>query len=215
MGMGASRTQAEGKAGRAHWDAAYKRLTASGVSWYQPHATLSIEIVETLRLPLQTPVIDVGGGASTFADSLVAMGYSDVTVLDLSTEALNLAKQRLGPEAPVQWIAADLLEWVPARAYGLWHDRAVFHFLTDEKQRAAYLEKLGSTISRPGYAVLATFAPDGPERCSGLPVARYGVDDLTELLRSAELEVVGGCGEEHLTPAGVVQPFMWVIARAS
>ena len=212
--MGTGQDQSEAASNQSHWDATYERQSASGVSWYQPYASMSVELAITLGLPLNTPVIDLGGGASTFVDSLVGLGYSDVTVLDLSSAALDMARARLGPAAPVEWIHADLLDWVPSRRYGLWHDRAVFHFLTREQDKTAYFEKLASTITRPGYAVLATFAADGPESCSGLPVARYGVEDLTERLAAAGLQVVAGCREEHVTPSGVVQPFTWVVARA-
>lgn len=199
---------------QAHWDRAYEDLTASGVSWYQPRPTLSVDLISNLRLPPTTPVIDVGGGASTLAGSLVEMGFADVTVLDLSSTALELAKKRLGPEAGVQWVHADLLTWAPPRIYGLWHDRAVFHFLTQEDERSTYLQKLASALTRPGYVILATFASDGPERCSGLPVARYSVEDLTGILSTVDVRVVGGCREEHTTPSGKVQPFSWVVARS-
>lgn len=213
--MGTRQEQVENGAQQAHWDGAYERLSASGVSWYQPRASMSVDLISTLELPPGTPVIDVGGGASTLVDSLVGMGHTDVTVLDVSSTALNLAKKRLGPGAPVQWVQADLLTWEPSRSYGLWHDRAVFHFLTKEHERSIYLEKLGSAITRPGYVVLATFATDGPERCSGLPVDRYSVEDLTGLLNTVDVQVVGGCREDHVTPSGAVQPFSWVVARAN
>jgi trans-aconitate methyltransferase len=175
---------------------------------------MSVELVDALRIPRDTPVIDLGGGASSFVDELIRRGYSDVSVLDLSSTALSMAKERLGPGAPVTWIHDDLLKWVPGRQYGLWHDRAVFHFLTGSAERRVYLEKLGSTVAPGGYAVLATFAPDGPEQCSGLPVARYGPDDLTDALGSVGLQVVGTSREDHRTPSGVVQPFTWAVAVA-
>lgn len=213
--MGPRQQQAEAGPQQAHWDAAYQTKTASGVSWYQPYAGRSIELATALELPLHTPIIDAGGGASTFVDSLVDMGYTDVSVLDISDAALATAKDRLGPGAGVEWIHADLLTWTPARTYGLWHDRAVFHFLTEEDQKQAYLDKLASAVSRPGCAVLATFASDGPARCSGLPVARYDMEELTGRLDAVGLQVVAGCREEHVTPSGVVQPFTWVVARAN
>ncbi len=213
--MGVHQEQVENAAKQDHWDRAYENLSASGVSWYQPRPTLSVDLISTLELPRTTPVIDVGGGASNLAGSLIGMGYVDVTVLDLSSTALDLAKKRLGPGAPVEWIHDDLLTWEPPRSYGLWHDRAVFHFLTQEHERSTYLEKLGSAITRPGYVILATFASDGPERCSGLPVARYGVEELTALLLTVDVQVVGGCREDHVTPSGTVQPFSWVIGRAT
>ena len=213
--MGIQQEQFENAAEQAHWDKAYELLTASGVSWYQPRASTSVDLISSLQLPPSTPVIDVGGGASTLADSLVGMGYLDITVLDLSTTALELAKKRLGPGAPVQWVPADLLTWTPPTSYGLWHDRAVFHFLTHEHERSIYLQKLVSAITRPGYVILATFASDGPKHCSGLSVARYSVEELTGLLSTVDIRVVGGCREDHVTPSGTVQPFSWVVARAN
>ncbi len=213
--MGAVRHRLESVVDEAHWDAAYKRLTASGVSWYQPLGGLSIKLVTALQLPANTSIIDVGGGASTFVDHLIAANFTDVTVVDLSNAALEFAKSRLGPGAPVEWIHADLLAWEPKRSYGLWHDRAVFHFLTDASDRTLYLDRLASATARPGYVVMATFAPDGPDRCSGLPVARYGAEDLTDLLAPIGLRVVASCREEHETPSGEMQPFTWVVARRS
>lgn len=213
--MGTQQEQVENAAEQAHWDRVYESLSASGVSWYQPQPTLSVDLISTLGLPLSTPIIDVGGGASTLADSLVGMGYVDVTVLDLSSTALDLAKKRLGPGTPVEWVHANLLTWEPPRSYGLWHDRAVLHFLTQEHERSIYLQKLGSAITSPGYAIIATFASDGPQQCSRLPVLRYSVEDLTELLGRVEVEVVGGCCEDHVTPTGTVQPFSWVVGRAA
>jgi SAM-dependent methyltransferase len=192
----------------------YERFSPSGVSWFQPDGGFSVELVDALRLPGDTPVIDLGGGASRFVDDLIRRGFSDVTVLDLSGTALAMARERLGAGAPVTWIHEDLLRWAPDRQYGLWHDRAVFHFLTDATERRAYLEKLGTTVAPAGYAVLATFAPDGPERCSGLPVARYGPEDLAGALASVGLRAVGSSREEHRTPSGVIQPFTWVVAVA-
>jgi hypothetical protein len=209
----ATRSGSQSDAQQAHWDAVYERLTPAGVSWYEPEASLSLALVKTLELPLDTPVIDVGGGASTLVDGLIAQGFSDVSVLDLSSAALDSARRRLGAQANVRWIHADLLQWQPDRKYGLWHDRAVYHFLTDPQDQRSYLNLLAATVGTPGYVILGTFAPEGPEACSGLPVVRYGVEELTAALGS-DFEVIGGCRQDHVTPAGMVQPFTWVIAAA-
>jgi rhodanese-related sulfurtransferase len=158
-------------------------------------------------------VIDVGGGASTFVDHLLARGFSDVSVLDVSQAALAMTRDRVGSVDKVQLVHADIVTWRAARLYSLWHDRAVFHFLVDAADRKRYLDILRSSVLPGGHAVIATFAPDGPDRCSGLPVARYGPDDLRALLDGA-FEVLEVRREEHTTPAGITQPFTWVAARA-
>ena len=137
-----------------------------------------------------------------------------MSVLDISDTALQIGKARLGEAAPLTWLRADLLLWRPARRYGLWHDRAVFHFLTDQDDRDLYLRLLGTTIEPGGAVVIGTFAADGPERCSGLPVARYSPEALAELL-GAGFRVAVTRRELHTTPAGVVQPFTWIAAIAN
>jgi SAM-dependent methyltransferase len=196
-----------------HWDAVYGGRTPAGVSWYQPQPSVSLDLIEVLGLPLDTAVLDVGGGASTLVDVLVERGFSDVSVLDVSATALELARRRLGAASSVHWLHEDLLVWQPARRYGLWHDRAVFHFLVEPEQSGRYLDLLREAVHPGGYVILATFAPDGPQSCSGLPVARYGADDLARVLDG--FEVVATRGEQHTTPAGVVQPFTWMAARSA
>lgn len=197
---------------RAHWDAAYRELSPTGVSWFEPQASLSLALVDQLQLPVDTPIVDVGGGASRFVDGLLTRGFSDVTVLDLSEEALAAARERLGPRASeVHWINEDLLRWKPNRQFGLWHDRALYHFLTDQADQDRYVELLRASARVPGYVVLATFAPDGPEFCSGLPVVRYGLDELAGRL-GERFKVIGGCRDPHVTPSGQVQPFTWIVA---
>jgi trans-aconitate methyltransferase len=178
---------------------------------------VSLELIEVLGLPLDTAVLDVGGGASILVDALVERGFSDVSVLDVSATALELARRRLGAAptgaaSSVHWLHEDLLVWQPARRYDLWHDRAVFHFLVEPEQRDRYVNLLCEAVHPGGCVIIATFAPDGPESCSGLPVARYGADDLARVLDG--FEVVATRGEQHRTPAGVVQPFTWIVARS-
>jgi SAM-dependent methyltransferase len=173
-----------------------------------------LELVQSLGAERTTSVIDIGGGASLLADRLVSAGFVDVSVLDISDTALQIGRARLGDAAPVTWLCEDLFLWRPTRRYGLWHDRAVFHFLTDRNDRDLYLRLLGTTIEPDGAVVIGTFAADGPERCSGLPVARYSPEALTELL-SAGFRVAATGRELHSTPGGVVQPFTWIAAIAS
>ena len=157
------------------------------------------------------PVIDVGGGESLLVDCLLAQGFADLTVLDISRVALAEARRRV-ESAQVRWVEADVRTWQPDRRYGLWHDRAVFHFLVDPADRAAYLRNM-ATATAPGSAlIVATFAPHGPETCSGLPVARYSSDALARAL-GADFEVVEILEEQHPTPSGGIQPFTWVAGR--
>ncbi|MDQ6847483.1 MAG: class I SAM-dependent methyltransferase [Candidatus Dormibacteraeota bacterium] len=196
-----------------HWDAAYRRVEPTQVSWYQPRPVVSLELISELRVPLDAPVLDVGGGASTLVDHLLAKGFLDVTVLDVSAAALAMTRDRLGGDARLQLVPADIVSWRPVRQYNLWHDRALFHFLVDDADRRGYLEVLRSAVRPGGHAIIAGFAPEGPQRCSGLQVARYGPEELGALLGGA-FEIADVRREQHTTPAGVDQPFTWVAARA-
>jgi len=197
---------------RDHWNERYATVGADRVSWHQPTATLSLELVEGLALPRETPVLDVGGGASRFVDGLVSGGWTDVTVLDVSGAALAAARVRLGDSAGVHWVEHDLLSWQPPRRYGLWHDRAVFHFLLEHDDRARYLALLRTSLLPGAHLVMGTFAEDGPEYCSGLPVARYSAGSLA-LALGAGVHVVRTGREVHVTPSGAEQPFTWLVAR--
>lgn len=197
----------------AHWDAAYTR-TQDGFSWYQPEAATSLRLIAGTGVDRSAPVIDVGGGASTLVDGLLSDGFRDVTVLDLSPVGLDIARRRLGAGADrVRWLATDLLTWVPARAYALWHDRAVLHFLTDPDDRRRYVEVLAKALAPGGHAVIGTFAQDGPTECSSLPTARYSPEGIAELLGPGFTTVLTQ-REEHTTPSGRTQPFSWLVARA-
>ena len=195
-----------------HWDDAYVNRGTDGVSWFQTEPTLSLELIETLGVAPDTACLDVGGGASMLVDRLVDSGFSDLAVLDVSNVALDASRQRLGPSAPVAWLHEDILEWRPSRQFGLWHDRAVFHFLTDNDERAAYLKALRSGLKVGGAIIMATFAEDGPEYCSGLPVNRYSIDELASTL-GGDFTVVKSLKEEHITPSGAIQSFSWVAGR--
>jgi SAM-dependent methyltransferase len=193
-----------------HWDRRYAGAGPTGVSWYQPEPAMSLALIDRLGVPKEAPVIDVGGGASLLVDRLLARGYTDVTVLDVSSTALEIARQRVRGAAPVCWLREDILTWQPSRRYALWHDRAVFHFLTRAADQVTYLTKVRQALRDSGAFIIATFASDGPELCSDLPVARYDPTDLERFLDG--FAVVESRREEHTTPGGVLQPFTWVAA---
>jgi len=196
---------------RQHWDRRYSDADSTHVSWYQPEPAMSLALIDRLRVPKSAPVIDVGGGASLLIDELMARGYTDLSVLDVSSTALEIARQRVSDAAPVHWIRQDIMTWQPERRYALWHDRAAFHFLTDAEGQTRYLSVMRRALGVGGALVMATFAADGPERCSGLPVARYDAPDLERLLD--DFTVVESSCEEHITPGGAVQPFTWIAAK--
>ena len=196
----------------AHWESVYEGNRGDSVSWYQTEPVISLELVDLLGISTEPGVIDVGGGASVLVDALLHRGYADLTVLDISEAALQASQERGGGDAPaVEWIAHDLLTWEPTRRYDLWHDRAVFHFLSGDEV-GVYRDLLRRALAAPGYVVMATFAPDGPEWCSGLPVTRYGADQLMEVL-GAEFMLIDQRREVHTTPTGSIQPFTWIAAR--
>jgi hypothetical protein len=194
-----------------HWDTTYETKTGTGVSWYQPVPQVSLELIGRMDIGTDTPVIDVGGGESTLVDHLEAAGFKDLTVLDVSEVALNDGRSRLG-QTQVRRVEADVLAWQPDRRYGLWHDRAVFHFLVEASDRTAYVKALQAATMVGSAVVVGTFAPDGPESCSGLPVVRYSAGELTKAL-GQRFEVMATREENHRTPGGGVQPFTWVAGR--
>lgn len=203
-------------AGRAeYWDNRYRTVGAEQVSWYDPDLRTSLDLLENAGISAATSVIDVGGGAALLVDHLVARGLTDLTVVDVAGAALDESRRRLAgqPAASlVQWVVADLLEWEPDRQWDVWHDRAVFHFLTQEDQVRAYRARVDRAVAPGGHVVLGTFAPDGPPSCSGLPVVRYATDELARVLGDG-FELETSCHEDHLTPSGHVQPFSWVLLR--
>ncbi|MGI5487119.1 class I SAM-dependent methyltransferase [Microtetraspora malaysiensis] len=195
-----------------HWEAVYRERGPRQVSWFQADPLLSVELVEAAAEgDTSAPVIDVGGGASLLAAHLTGRGFTDVTVLDLSKEALEISYHQ-DVTRTVSFIHGDLLTWNPERRYRIWHDRAVFHFLTRPGDRAVYRAVLRRALEPGGRIILAAFAPDGPTHCSGLPVARYSAEELAAELGDAFI-VTGTRTEQHHTPAGAVQPFTWITAR--
>ena len=193
-----------------HWDGVYATSSADQVSWYEPRPLTSLRLLERAS-PDRGPVIDVGAGASFLADALVLAGWTDVTVLDVSAEALDVVRHRLA-DRPVSYVVTDLLAWSADRDYAVWHDRAVFHFLTDPRDRARYIDVAASAVGPGGAVVLGVFATDGPTQCSGLPTARHGPEEL-EVLFAPVFDLEHSEREEHLTPAGIVQPFTWALLR--
>lgn len=197
----------------AAWDAAYRDRGEEGVSWYAPAALPVLDLVDRLDLDHGTRVLDAGGGASPLVDGLLDRGFTDLTVLDLSAQAVELAGARLGDRADaVSWLVQDVLTWTPPHPFDLWHDRAVLHFMIDTADRAAYLRALRAGTRAGSLVVLATFAPDGPEQCSGLPVVRYDAAGLA-LLLGPDFNPIEDSREEHHTPWDSVQPFTRAVFR--
>jgi hypothetical protein len=196
-----------------HWDQAYEHGDTTR-SWFQSEAGWSLRMLDRAEIDPGDSVIDVGGGSSPLAAALLAQGHSDITVLDVSLVGMRAAQQRLGAAADhVQWLLCDVRSWRPARRYVVWHDRALFHFMAAEQDREAYLQTLErATVQERGVAIFATFAPDGPPRCSGLPVSRYGAADLADAL-GARWRMIDESRELHTTPSGVTQPFTWAAFR--
>jgi trans-aconitate methyltransferase len=208
-------TQSDGAAAapaRRHWDDAHRLRPPTQCSWYTVRPAISLELFDELGVGIGEAILDVGGGASTLADALLARGHTDLTVLDVSPVALAIARDRLGADSRIRWIESDLLDWTPPRRYAIWHDRALFHFLTELGDRARYRDTLRQALAPGGGVVIGAFAADGPTSCSGLPVVRYTADALAAELGD-NLRVVATRREEHTTPAGVIQPFTWVAAR--
>lgn len=201
-------------AAREHWQSVYRDKREAQTSWFRPHLDTSLRLIDALALAPDAPIIDIGGGRATLVDDLLARAFRDVTVLDIAEPALADARARLAAQATnVHWLVADVLTAeLPARHYGLWHDRAVFHFLTDEDARRRYVQHAASAIQPGGYAVIATFAPDGPERCSNLPVQRYDAAALATQF-APHFALLDSAQEMHDTPWGSTQPFTYVVLR--
>lgn len=191
-----------------HWSAAWRDAAPETKSWHQDDPAPSLAAIEASGIAPDRPLIDVGGGAARLVDRLLDRGWTDLSVLDVAAEALDRARDRLGARAArVRWIVADVTRWTPERAYALWHDRAVFHFLTTPEDRAAYARTLDAALAPDGQAILATFALDGPERCSGLPVQRHDAASLEAALGPG-FRLVETRRETHVTPAGAEQRFL-------
>jgi ubiquinone/menaquinone biosynthesis C-methylase UbiE len=198
---------------QAHWQQVYTEKGENQVSWFQERPTVSLELIEAVGVNPNSAIIDIGGGASRLVDALVEEGFRNLTVLDLSESAVSIAKMRLGHRAGmVKWIVADVTQWEPPSVYDLWHDRAAFHFLTEVSDRMAYVERMIKALHPGGHAIIGTFALDGPERCSGLPVVRYDPAQLSGEL-GPSFALVGMRCDDHQTPWGAIQNFQFSIFR--
>jgi 2-polyprenyl-3-methyl-5-hydroxy-6-metoxy-1,4-benzoquinol methylase len=197
----------------AHWEEVYTSRYETSVSWFQDNPAPSLDLIERAGARNDTDIIDIGGGASRLADHLIERGFRRVTVLDISQAALDLACLRIGRRASeVQWIAADVTEWNPSRRFDIWHDRATFHFLVDPSDRAAYVARLKEALRPGGHAIIATFALDGPEKCSGLPVNRSDASGLAKELGDA-FTLVESRRHDHVTPSNATQRFQFSLFR--
>lgn len=199
---------------KTHWEAVYTSKAPEAVSWYAPHLERSLEYIRKTGLGADAALIDIGGGESTLVDDLLAAGFRDLSVLDISARALEVAAARLGPQAAgVRWIAADVLQhdFAPA-SLDVWHDRAVFHFLTGAGEREAYVRQALKALKPGGFAIVGSFGPQGPEQCSGLPVMRYAPADLHATF-GAPFTLIEHGTDLHITPWGSSQEFVYCLCR--
>jgi ubiquinone/menaquinone biosynthesis C-methylase UbiE len=199
---------------KAHWEKVYQTKAVDEVSWYRPHLETSLRLIEDAAPDRDSAIIDVGGGEATLVDDLVARSYSDLTVLDISAAAIEVANSRLGASgASVHWIAGDITAVdLEAARYDVWHDRAVFHFLTSADDRAAYVRQVSRAVKLGGHVIVATFGPEGPEKCSGLDVVRYDAENLHGEF-GPKFRLLDSVTELHETPWGTPQQFMYCFCR--
>ena len=194
---------------QAHWQNVYQTKAEQTVSWFQETPDISLDLIHATGVDKGASIIDIGGGASRLVDALMSEGFKAVSVLDLSEKALATSKSRLGPRsARAQWIVADVTRWHPNQTYDVWHDRAALHFLTDPKDRAAYVDRVLRAVRVGGHVIIGTLAPDGPERCSGLPVVRHDAATLGELL-GPSFALAETQRHDHQTPSGAIQRFQF------
>lgn len=194
------------------WDAVYLTKAETETSWFESRPQISLDLIAATGATRDAAIIDVGAGASRLVDCLLEQGFCRITVLDLSAAALAIARARLANNAPVEWVVADVLNWQPSRSFDVWHDRAAFHFLTRSADQEAYLRVMNRALKPGAHAIIGTFAPDGPERCSGLPVARYDATLLAERLGTDYL-LLRSLTYEHQTPKCGVQRFHFGLFR--
>jgi SAM-dependent methyltransferase len=195
--------------GKEHWENIYATKAMQEVSWFQKVPTTSLELINQVAKNKQDPIIDIGGGDGFLVDNLLALGYTDITVLDISKNAIDRAKKRLGKLAEkVKWIVTDITEFVPNKEYVIWHDRAVFHFLTDQQDKENYRKLLNTAVS--GYFILATFSDQGPNKCSGLEICNYAKQDIQAFF-SFNFRMIRSFKYNHLTPFGSYQNFIFSV----
>jgi 2-polyprenyl-3-methyl-5-hydroxy-6-metoxy-1,4-benzoquinol methylase len=193
---------------KEHWETVYQTKEPHQVSWTQEVPEISLSFIHMFQIPKSAKIIDIGGGDSKLVDHLLAEGYSNITVLDVSEKALEKAQKRLGADAAkVKWIVADVLNFHPKERYDLWHDRAAFHFQTEPKQIVGYLEIVKQAVD--GMVLIGTFSKDGPQKCSGLDVQQYDEQSMKAQFESFGLHTIECKREDHLTPSGTVQNFVF------
>ena len=198
---------------KEHWEKIYSNHKLTEVSWYEPIPETSLSIIKKFKLPKDASIIDIGGGDSLLVDYLLLLGYSNITVLDISQYAIDRAKERLGHKArSVNWVVSDVLNYKPAKSFDLWHDRATFHFFTEEVDRQHYLGRAHESLSPNGYMVLSTFSTIGPDRCSGLSVQKYSENSLSNTF-DAYFEKIRCITKMHTTPLHAVQNFIYCSFR--
>lgn len=192
---------------KEHWNKEYKNKNVTEVSWYEPMPETSLDLIAACKLPKDAAIIDIGGGDSFLAEFLLGQGFTDVTVVDISENAIERAKQRLGEKAEnIKWIVADAAEFEPDRKYDLWHDRAAFHFLIKDAEVKKYLETVKKAVKPEGYVVLGTFSENGPTKCSGLEIKQYSISQMQELFKEW-FNAMGCKNIDHKTPSGGIQNF--------
>lgn len=198
----------------SHWQNVYQSKAVDDVSWYQAKPSLSLDLIDSTRLDHSATLIDVGAGASLLLDNLLERGYKNISLLDISEEALAVSRQRIGAQAEnLTWLVGDITTIaLPENAYSLWHDRAVFHFLGEESQRQAYLAQVKKSLKQGGFLLMATFAEDGPEQCSGLTVSRYTAESLQAFFGD-DFQLMQTQHESHITPWQSEQRFVYCLFK--
>ena len=199
---------------KVHWEKIYSTKAPDQVSWFRPHLETSLALVKRAACDQTASIIDVGGGESTLVDDLLEQGFQNITVLDVSQAAIDVNRARVGERARgVHWIVADVTQVeLEPRVYDVWHDRAVFHFLTAKEQRTAYVRQVARSVRPGGYVIVSTFGPEGPTRCSGLDVVRYDADTLHDEF-GTRFRLVESSKEVHQTPFGTTQQFLYCYCR--
>lgn len=194
------------------WEDVYQSKADAETSWFEERPQISLDLIAATGATIDAAIVDVGAGSSRLVDCLLEQGFRRITVLDLSATALANTRARLTEDVPVEWVVADVLDWQPSRSFDVWHDRAAFHFLIETADQEAYLRVMDRALKPGAHAIIGTFAPDGPERCSGLPVARYDVTLLAKLL-GQDYRLIRSQTHEHHTPRGGVQRFHFGLFR--
>lgn len=197
-----------------HWEKIYTEKAANAVSWFRPHLETSLELIERVAPDRSRSIIDVGGGESTLVDDLLIRGYDNITVLDISQTAIDANKKRLGKASKcVRWLVADITRVdLELSDYDVWHDRAVFHFLTGQSERVAYVRQVAWAVKHGGHVIVSTFGPEGPTKCSGLEVVRYDAESLHREF-GVHFRLLGSSKELHQTPFGTTQQFLYCYCR--